>query len=84
MANVIDLDGYKRKKQARRKEILSRRERVLAELGKCIEEMEKEEQETGVISGELVEKSARVAMEMITVAAEADRARGKEPLIDFV
>ena len=84
MANVIDLDGYKRKKQARLKENLSRLERVLAELGKCIEEMEKEEQETGVISGELVEKSARVAMEMITVAAEADRARGKEPLIDFV
>ncbi len=81
MANVIDLDGYKRKKQARLKEILSRRERVLAELGKCIEEMEKEEQETGVISGELAEKSARVAMEMITVAAEVDRARGKEPLI---
>ena len=84
MANVIDLDGYKRKKQARLKENLSRLERVLAELGKCIEEMEKEEQETGVISGELAEKSARVAMKMITVAAEADRARGKEPLIDFV
>ncbi len=78
MAQIINLNSYKEKKEAERREIFSRHDEALAELGACIEEMEREERETGTISKELAEKNAEILMKMLTAATEYDAATGRE------